>query len=344
MGLALSAMSAFFWSNRDVVLSASGGSADEIAQTSEIKAIEATVVDAAQLQAQFEAIEQRKIAEEKARLAAIAKAEAEKKAAQEEAKRQAEAAKQAKIEAQKAKEEALAAERQAQAERAKNEKIAQEKKAAEQKAQAIAKEKAQLEAKQKVEAEARQKAEKEAKAKAEKEAKAKAEEEAKRKAEQAKKQAEAEAKKKAEEEAKKKAEAEAKKKAEEKRKAEEAAAKKLAELDQPSLGDTLNSLNDGAEKAKADALKNFIGAFGNKMKSRWKLLPNVPNNIKVELFVRFAPNGQLTEVRVTRSSGNYSADAAAVETAYASAPAPMPRNQEAAQLLVKEGAIIVFTP
>lgn len=321
VGLALSAMSAFFWSNRDVVLSASGGSAGEIAQTSEIKAIEATVVDAAQLQAQFEAIEQRKIAEEKARLAAIAKAEAEKKAAQEEAKRQAEAAKQAKIEAQKAKEEALAAERQAQAERAKNEKIAQEKKAAEQKAQAIAKEKAQLEAKQKAEAEARQKAEKEAKAKAE--------EEAKRKAEQAKKQAEAEAKK----------------KAEEKRKAEEAAAdKKLAELDQPSLGDTLNSLNDGAEKAKADALKNFIGAFGNKMKSRWKLLPNVPSNIKVELFVRFAPNGQLTEVRVTRSSGNYSADAAAVETAYASAPAPMPRNQEAAQLLVKEGAIIVFTP
>jgi colicin import membrane protein len=142
--------------------------------------IEAELVDQRQLQA----IEEKKLAEQrrqeeaeqqrKAEVAAKAKAEAEQK-------RKAEAAARAKAEAEQQRKAEVAAKAKAEAEQ-------------QRKAEVAAKAKAEAEQKRKAEAEAKAKAEAEKKRKAEAEAKAKAEAEKKRKAEaEAKAKAEAEA-------------------------------------------------------------------------------------------------------------------------------------------------------
>jgi colicin import membrane protein len=142
--------------------------------------IEAELVDQRQLQA----IEEKKLAEQrrqeeaeqqrKAEVAARAKAEAEQK-------RKAEAAARAKAEAEQQRKAEVAAKAKAEAEQ-------------QRKAEVAAKAKAEAEQKRKAEAEAKAKAEAEKKRKAEAEAKAKAEAEKKRKAEaEAKAKAEAEA-------------------------------------------------------------------------------------------------------------------------------------------------------
>ncbi len=308
--IGLAALAALFWYKHEVIFQMASGGGNPQAQS-----IPATVVDGNTLQAQLQALEQKKQAKEQARLDAIAKAEADKKAAEEEAKRQAEAAKQAEIEAQQAKEQAekdrIAAEEAAQ-------QVAAERAAREQ--ETAEKEKAQQQAK--------------AKRKAEEAAKAKAEAEAKRKAEEAAKaKAEAEAKRKAEEAAKAKAEAE-----------EAALEAKLGELGQPSLGDTISSLNAGVAQAQQQATMDFGAAFGNKMAMHWKLPANIPDGLTAELMVRFSRDGELTEVKIHRSSGYPLYDNAAIEAAYAAAPVPLPNNPDAIELLVKEGVIVIFAP
>jgi len=144
-----------------------------------------------------------------------------------------------------------------------------------------------------------------AKKKAAEEAKKKAAEEAKRKAaEEAKKKAAAEAaKKKAAEDAKKKAAAEAARKA-----AEDKKAQALAEL----LSDTTER-----EQAMADTQGDQVsGNYDDLIKIRaaegWSRPPSARNNMTVELQVNMLPDGTITNVSVSRSSGDVPFDNSAV--------------------------------
>jgi len=144
-----------------------------------------------------------------------------------------------------------------------------------------------------------------AKKKAAEEAKKKAAEEAKRKAaEEAKKKAAAEAaKKKAAEDAKKKAAAEAARKA-----AEDKKAQALAEL----LSDTTER-----EQAMADTQGDQVsGNYDDLIKIRaaegWRRPPSARNNMTVELQVNMLPDGTITNVSVSRSSGDVPFDNSAV--------------------------------
>lgn len=168
-------------------------------------------------------------------------------------------------------------------------KKAEEVKAAEQKKQAeIAKKKAADEAAKKKAAEeaAKQKAAEEAKKKAAAEA------ERKKAAEQAKKA----------EEAKKKAAAEARKAAEEKK------AQALAEL-----------LSDDTERQQAMADTHgdqVAGDFDDLIRMRaaqgWTRPPSARNNMSVSLRVNMLPDGTITAVSVSRSSGDGPFDSSAV--------------------------------
>ncbi|WP_454911075.1 cell envelope integrity protein TolA [Stutzerimonas chloritidismutans] len=144
-----------------------------------------------------------------------------------------------------------------------------------------------------------------AKKKAAEEAKKKAAEEAKRKAaEEAKKKAAAEAaKKKAAEDAKKKAAAEAARKA-----AEDKKAQALAEL----LSNTTER-----EQAMADTQGDQVsGNYDDLIKIRaaegWSRPPSARNNMTVELQVNMLPDGTITNVSVSRSSGDVPFDNSAV--------------------------------
>jgi len=144
-----------------------------------------------------------------------------------------------------------------------------------------------------------------AKKKAAEEAKKEAAEEAKRKAaEEAKKKAAAEAaKKKAAEDAKKKAAAEAARKA-----AEDKKAQALAEL----LSDTTER-----EQAMADTQGDQVsGNYDDLIKIRaaegWSRPPSARNNMTVELQVNMLPDGTITNVSVSRSSGDVPFDNSAV--------------------------------
>ncbi|MGM3388451.1 cell envelope integrity protein TolA [Stutzerimonas stutzeri] len=195
---------------------------------------------------------------------------------------------------QKKAEEARKAEvAKAQAAKAAEAKKAEEtKKAAEQKKQAeIAKKKAADEA-------AKKKADDEAKKKAAAEA-------AKKKAaEEAKKKAAAEAaKKKAAEEAKKKAAAEAARKA-----AEDKKAQALAEL---------LSEDTQRQQAMADTQGDQVaGDFDDLIRMRaaegWTRPPSARNNMSVSLRVNMLPDGTITAVSVSRSSGDTPFDNSAV--------------------------------
>lgn len=182
------------------------------------------------------------------------------------------------------------AEKAAEAKKAEDVKKAADQKAAEQKKQAdIAKKKAE-DAKKKAEEESKKKAAAEA-------AKKKAAEEAKKKA-----AAEA-AKKKAADEAKKKAVAEAARKA-----AEDKKAQALAEL---------LSEDTQRQQAMADTQGDQVaGDFDDLIRMRaaegWTRPPSARNNMSVSLRVNMLPDGTITAVSVSRSSGDAPFDNSAV--------------------------------
>ncbi|MFL9815016.1 cell envelope integrity protein TolA [Stutzerimonas sp. VN223-3] len=182
--------------------------------------------------------------------------------------------------------------RKAEAAKAEAAKKADEvKRAAEQKKQAdIAKKKAADEA-------AKKKAAEEAKKKAAEAAKKKAAEEAKKKA-----AAEA-AKKKAAEEAKKKAAAESARKAAEDRKAQ-ALAELLSEDTerQQAMADTQGDQTSG----------NFDDLIRMRAAEGWTRPPSARNNMSVSLRVNMLPDGTITAVSVSRSSGDAPFDNSAV--------------------------------
>ena len=144
-----------------------------------------------------------------------------------------------------------------------------------------------------------------AKKKAAEEAKKKAAEEAKRKAvEEAKKKAAAEAaKKKAAEDAKKKAAAEAARKA-----AEDKKAQALAEL----LSDTTDRQQALADTHGDQVAGNFDDLIRLRAAEGWTRPPSARNNMTVQLQVNMLPDGTITNVSVSRSSGDVPFDNSAV--------------------------------
>ncbi len=144
-----------------------------------------------------------------------------------------------------------------------------------------------------------------AKKKAAEEAKKKAAEEAKKKAaEEAQKKAAAEAaKKKAAEEAKKKAAAEAARKA-----AEDKKAQALAEL----LSDTTERQQAMADTHGDQVAGNFDDLIRLRAAEGWTRPPSARNNMTVQLQVNMLPDGTITNVSVSRSSGDVPFDNSAV--------------------------------
>ncbi|MEH6490596.1 cell envelope integrity protein TolA [Halopseudomonas sp.] len=195
----------------------------------------------------------------------------------------------------------------------------QEQKAAETAAAAAAKAKSEAEAKAKAEAEAQRKAAEVAAAKKREEAERAAE------AEAAKKRAEAEAaRKKAEEEAKRKAQAEA----DAKRKAAEAAeAKKRAEADAARkaqedakakaladlLADDTQYQQAQADRPGEQVAASYDDVIRRYVSEQWRRPPTARNGMVVEVQLSMLPTGQITDVVVTRSSGDPGFDQSAVQ-------------------------------
>lgn len=226
-------------------------------------------------QYETEQMEQRKVEQEKQ---AAAKAAEQKKA---EEARKAEVAK------------ADAAKKAAEAQKAEETKKAEQKKQAD-----IAKKKAADEAEKKAAEEAKKKAAEEAKKKAAAEA-------AKKKAaDEAKKKATAEAaKKKAAEEAKKKAAAEAARKA-----AEDKKAQALAEL----LSEDTERQQAMADTQGDQVAGNFDDLIRMRAAENWTRPPSARNNMSVTLRVNMLPDGTITAVTVSRSSGDSPFDNSAI--------------------------------
>ena len=135
-------------------------------------------------------------------------------------------------------------------------------------------------------------------------AKKKAAEEAKKKAaEDAKKKAAEDAKKKAAEEAKKKAVAEAARKAAEDRKAQA-----LAEL----LADDTQRQQAMADTQGDQTSGNYDDLIRLRAAENWTRPPSARNNMSVTLRVNMLPDGTITAVNVSRSSGDAPFDNSAV--------------------------------
>lgn len=228
-------------------------------------------------QYETEQMEQRKVEQQKQ---AAAKAAEQKKADE---ARKAEAAK------------AEAAKKAAEVKKAEEAKQAEQKKQAD-----IAKKKAADEAAKKKAAEEAEKK----KAAEEAKKKAAAEQAKKKAAEEAKKKAAAEAaKKKAAEEAKKKAAAEAARKA-----AEDKKAQALAEL----LSDSTERQQAMADTQGDQVAGNFDDLIRLRAAEGWSRPPSARNNMSVTLQVNMLPDGTITSVTVSRSSGDAPFDNSAV--------------------------------
>lgn len=243
-------------------------------------------------QTEVEQLEQKKVEQEAIKAAEQKKADAAQKAEQ---VREA-------AEAKKAEEAAKAAE----AKKAAESKKAEEAKRAAEKQQAdIAKKKAEEEAKKQAEEEAKKQAAEEAKKKAAEDAKKKAAEDAKKKA------AAEEAKKKAAEEAKKKAAADAQKK-----KAQEAARKSAEDKKAQALAELLSDSTERQQALADEQGDQVAGDFDDLIRMRaaegWARPPSARKGMTVTLQVNMLPDGTITGVTVTRSSGDGPFDSSAV--------------------------------
>ena len=232
--------------------------------------------------------EQEQLEQKKAEQQALAAAKAEEQKKADAAQKAADAAEKA-AEAKKADDPKKAADAAAAA------KKAAEAKAAEQKQQAdIAKKKAEEEAKKEAAEEAKKKAAEEAKKKAAEDAKKKAA------ADEAKKKAAAV------EAAKKKAAAAAAAAA---RKAtEDKKAQALAEL----LSDDTQRQQALADEQGNEVAGNFDDLIVSLVSQQWSRPPSARNGMSVEVLIQMLPSGAITNVSVTRSSGDKPFDDSAV--------------------------------
>ncbi|QCI14191.1 cell envelope integrity protein TolA [Pseudomonas putida] len=239
-------------------------------------------------QTEVEQLEQKKVEQEAIKAAEQKKADAAQKA--EEAREAAEA--------KKAEDAAKAADAK---------KAAEAKKAEEAKKQQadIAKKKAEDEAKKQAEEEAKKQAAEEAKKKAADEAKKKAAEDAKKKA------AAEDAKKKAAEEAKKKAAADAQKK-----KAQDAARKAAEDKKAQALAELLSDTTERQQALADEQGDQVAGDFDDLIRMRaaegWARPPSARKGMTVVLQINMLPDGTITNVSVSRSSGDGPFDSSAV--------------------------------
>lgn len=238
--------------------------------------------------------EQEQLEQKKAEQQALAAAKAEEQKKADAAQKAAEAAEKAE-KAEKAAEAKKADDAKKAADAAAAAKKAAEAKAAEQKQQAdIAKKKAEEEAKKEAAEEAKKKAAEEAKKKAAEDAKKKAA------ADEAKKKAAAV------EAAKKKAAAAAAAAA---RKAtEDKKAQALAEL----LSDTPQRQQALADEQGNEVAGNFDDLIVSLVSQQWNRPPSARNGMSVEVLIQMLPSGAITNVSVTRSSGDKPFDDSAV--------------------------------
>ena len=248
---------------------------------------------AAARQTEVEQMEQKKVEQEAVKAAEQKKEEAAQKA--EEARKADEAKK---AEAAKAADEAKAE----AAKKAEDARKAADAKKAEQ---------ADI-AKKKAEDEAKKQAEEEAKKAAAEEARKKAAEEAKKKAADDAKQAAAEAaKKKAAEDAKKKASADAAKK-----KAQDAARKAAEDKKAQALADLLSDTPQRQQALADEQGDEVAGNFDDLIRSRaaegWARPPSARKGMTVVLQINMLPDGTITNVSVSRSSGDGPFDSSAV--------------------------------
>ncbi|RMQ51054.1 TolA protein [Pseudomonas cichorii] len=159
-----------------------------------------------------------------------------------------------------------------------------------------------------------------AKKKAEEEAKKKAEEDAKKAAaEEAKKQAADEAKKKAADDAKKKAAEDAKKKAAADaaaKKAQEAARKSAEDKKAQALADLLSDKTERQQALADEVGDQTAGNFDDLIRLRasegWARPPSARKGMAVVLQIGMLPDGTVTSVTVSRSSGDGPFDSSAV--------------------------------
>lgn len=158
-----------------------------------------------------------------------------------------------------------------------------------------------------------------AKKKAEEEAKKKAEEDAKRAAaEEAKKQAAEDAKKKAADDAKKKAAEDAKKKAaaDAAKKAQDAARKSAEDKKAQALADLLSDKVERQQALADEQGDQTAGNFDDLIRSRaaegWARPPSARKGMTVVLQINMLPDGTITGVTVSKSSGDAPFDSSAV--------------------------------
>lgn len=262
-------------------------------------------------QTEVEQLEQKKVEQQAVKAAEQKKEEAAQKA--EAAREAAEAKKAEQAEAKKAEQAEKAAEAAETKKAAEAKKADEAKKAAEKQQADIAKKKAEDEAKKKADAEAKKQAAEDAKKAAAEEAKKTAAEEAKKKAaEDAKKKAAAEdAKKKAAEEAKKKAAADAAKK-----KAQDAARKAAEDKKAQALAELLSDTTERQQALADEQGDQVAGDFDDLIRMRaaegWARPPSARKNMTVVLQINMLPDGTITGVSVSRSSGDGPFDSSAV--------------------------------
>ncbi|UGV31675.1 cell envelope integrity protein TolA [Halopseudomonas aestusnigri] len=156
------------------------------------------------------------------------------------------------------------------------------------------------------------------------EAKKAAEAEAARRAEAERKRAEEEARRKAQEEARRKAEAEAERKAaeaaeqrrreqerqaNERRAQEEAKARALSEL----LAEETQYQMAQADRSGDQVAASYDDVIRRYVSQQWRRPPTARNGMVVEVQLSMLPTGQITDVVVTRSSGDAGFDQSAVQ-------------------------------
>lgn len=199
----------------------------------------------------------------------------------------------------------------------------EQKKIAEQQAKAEAAAKKQAEEKLKADKAKADKAKADAEAKKVADAKAKADADAKKKAEDKvkadKAKADAEAKKIAD--AKAKADADAKKKAAADAKAKADAAARKAQEDKEAaaladlLGDKVEHAATKGDQASSQVVGSIDDLIQRLVQENWTELGNPVPGTTVELMIQMLPDGTITNVTVSRSSGNAAFDTSAVNAA-----------------------------
>jgi colicin import membrane protein len=133
---------------------------------------------------------------------------------------------------------------------------------------------------------------------------------------------------------KKKKDDEAKKKREEleaarkKREQEEVAKKKLADDKRRREEEAARREADKARAAQMDARQKEFNEYVAKIQAKIRSRANVPDSVtgkpKVEVQIKVLPGGDVLDIRVTRSSGNRTYDAAIERAIRSAVPLPVP--------------------